>query len=146
MNFLFLPHFLIRRLSRNDGEAVHMNALLSVLLTAIALESVGSSGVANIVDLLPHFCLFEEVLGIHCPGCDMTTALVALLQLNVYRSIQIQPCTAALVITVFVQSVIRGCHLLRCVNFSQANRSVEILDQVFLAVLISFWFVRLISS
>lgn len=139
MNILLFPQSLTLRLSRHEGEAVHINALLSVLLIAIVLASIGSNGVTTIVQRLPHFCLFEEILGIHCPGCDMTTAFVALLHFNIYRSIQIQPCTVALVITIFVQSAIRGSHLLRLVSSSQTNQSVEVLNKLFLTVLIAFW-------
>lgn len=136
----------MHRLSRNEGEAIHINALLSALLIAIVLASIGSNGVTTIVQKIPHFCLFEEVLGIHCPGCDMTAAFVALLHFNIYRSIQIQPCTVALVITIFVQSAIRGGYLLRLVSSSQTNQSVDILNKLFLTVLIAFWGFRLFFS
>ena len=119
---------------------MHINALLSIFLL-IAIFT-WHDGLRFITDL-PHFCLFEYVFGLSCPGCDITAALAVLAHFDVSRALLIQPCGVALAVTVFIQSVIRGAYLLRLVSIQQTTQGVGVLNRVFLALLLSFWIFRL---
>jgi len=40
---------------------------------------------------LPHFCVFEETIGLHCPFCGLTLAFETLIQGDIKKAIIINP-------------------------------------------------------
>lgn len=139
MQIALIPHRLMQHLYQSDRDAVHINVLFScILLVAIFSWPSGLGFITS----LPHFCLFEYLFGLPCPGCDITAALAALAHLEIQRSLLIQPCGVVLVSTVFIQSTIRGAYLLRLINFQRTDQIVSALNLAFITLLITFWVFR----
>ena len=132
----------MRRFCRSESDAIHINVLFSFALIVALFSWFGG---LKFVTSLPHFCIFEYVLGFPCPGCDITAALLALAHFDINRSIFIQPCGIGLASTVFIQSTIRGAYLLRVIKIQTANEAVSALNITFTASLIIFWIIRIIN-
>lgn len=143
MHIALVPPSLIRRFCRSESDAIHINVLFSCTLLVAFFSWLGG---LRFITSLPHFCLFEHAVGIPCPGCDITSALLALARFDIYRSVSIQPCGLALVSTVFIQSATRGAYLLRLINFKQTNQIVSVLSIAFTALLMFFWIFRLFNK
>jgi len=143
MHIALVPPSLIRKLCQSESDAIHINVLFSCALLVSIFSWLGGLRFAT---SLPHFCLFEHALGIPCPGCDITAALLALAHLDINRSISTQPCGVALASTVFIQSTIRGAYLLRLINIQRTNQGVNALSTAFTALLMTFWIFRVFNQ
>ncbi len=143
MPIALIPQIVIRKITRSQDEAQHINVLASFFMVAglfLCLDGL------KLITSLPHFCLFEYATGVPCPGCDVTSALVALAQFHLYRSVVIQPCGLLLALTVLMQAIISAACLSRFVGVEQGNRGIQNLDGMFLVVLFLVWFFRFFNQ
>lgn len=81
-----------------DGRRRHLNYCLSAITLAIALPYLR---------LIPHVCLFQWLLGIPCPGCGITSALVAVCKLDFHTAAQINVAALPLALLLSFQVFIR---------------------------------------
>lgn len=143
MDILLIPQSLLGRLRLSPGDARHLNGLLSLaLLVAVFI----TPAVFHYVVATPHFCLFEHFLDIPCPGCDITTALAALMQANVHRSFTIQPCALLLVMALFLQTSVRIAYFSRLLGFRMSNQLISYFELIFVVCLMYFWLFRLSNN
>lgn len=140
MQITLIPTSAFKRYGPFGIDARHVNVLVSG--TILILLFSWHDGLRYITGL-PHICLFEYVLGIPCPGCDITAALVKLAGLDVYGSLLTQPCAVVLVVTFFGQLIVSAAHVSQHLDLNAANKSARALGNVFVSVLLLFWFYRL---
>jgi hypothetical protein len=84
---------------------------------------------------IPHFCLFERVTGLACPGCGVTGALLQLARGNATVAWQSHP--GAVLLPFYLLSTLLLNHLK--LSGSQRHAVIWILDYGFLACLTVFW-------
>jgi hypothetical protein len=89
MEIAIIPRFIIRKIFQDDLKQIHANILLSSLLVIIALliAPIYSANIAS----MPHFCLFEKVLHIPCPGCGITRSLFSVVRGNLFLAWHYNP-------------------------------------------------------
>lgn len=84
---------------------------------------------------IPHFCLFEYVTGIDCPGCGATAALLQLANGNPAGAWQTHPVAVLLPFYLVLSAVLN--HRTRCGPRGYA--AICLLDYGFLASLAVSW-------
>ena len=143
LDVTLLPSRLLRRLPIGRGAEHHVNVLLSLALIGVVF---GNGWALGLVESLPHRCLSEFLLGIPCPGCDMTGSLSLIAHGSLASSLRLQPCGLLLVSVVAFQSATRIALLLRWVREDAGTRFIRSLGNAFVVVLLAWWFHRLVGN
>lgn len=55
---------------------------------------------------IPHICLVEELLGVHCPGCGLTRAMELLVFGNWMEAMQVNILALPLVVFILVRTIV----------------------------------------
>ncbi len=69
MEITFIPRWVLAYFFADEERRFHFNCAFSALLIAAAIP---------LLNIIPHICLAQALLGIPCPGCGITHALAAL--------------------------------------------------------------------
>jgi hypothetical protein len=100
MEFYFCPEWFFGWLGRHGfadpRSRVHAGYLVSNL-TVLAL--------VPLIRTFPHFCLMQTLLGIPCPGCGITHALLLAFALHFRESLAANPAGLAIAATIGFQLV-----------------------------------------
>lgn len=106
--------------------------VLAVLCAALLLPQL-------LVQLaaIPHFCLFEYVSGLDCPGCGVTTALLQLAKGDLAGAWETHPVAVLLPFYLFFSAVLTH----RSPLGPQRYAAMRILDYGFLSSLAVFWII-----
>jgi hypothetical protein len=139
-----LPWPALARRLRPDPDAAH-HAKVLVGSCAVAAVFLHAS-LLRAVTSLPHFCLFERLLGIPCPGCGMTGSLASLANGDLASSLALHPVGVGLVLAVAVQSLARAARLLRWAPAGAPERLIRTLNGGILVALLAVWAQRLLSN
>lgn len=143
LDVALLPRRLFKRLPLGHGAAHHVNVLLSVaLITLIFL----SERAFRFVESLPHWCLVEGLLGVPCPGCNISGSLSLIAHGAFASSLRLHPCGVLLVGVVAVQSAARVAVLLRLAPECSANGLIKTLGESFILALLLCWLFRLVGN
>jgi hypothetical protein len=73
MEIEIIPRWLIKQLASNYTIQHELNILLSNILVVL-LFLVLKDKVLDLMNIVPHFCLFDRMFGIECPVCGTTRA------------------------------------------------------------------------
>src|SRR5262244_3123304 len=121
MQIALFPEWMLAWVFASPERRRWLNLLFSgivvILITALALDRVES---------LPHFCLFQRVLGIPCPGCGILHSLNASFHGDFRRAWAANPAGLVLAPMLLFQVSNSGLML---AGFS-AKRSFEMTDDV----------------
>jgi hypothetical protein len=114
-----------------DASLLHWG-VLAVLCAALLLPQL-------LVQLaaIPHFCLFEYVSGLDCPGCGVTTALLQLAKGDPAAAWETHPVAVLLPFYLFFSAVLTH----RSPLGPQRYAAMRILDYGFLSSLAVFWII-----
>ena len=102
MNLCILPERLVSFFVRDSAKRASWNVLLSSVLALLAVPFVAR--LTMLLEVVPHFCLLDELFGVRCPGCGITRSIVALSQGHLEASFNFNPAGIALVIGTLVQA------------------------------------------
>jgi hypothetical protein len=76
MEIAIIPHFIIRKLFSEEINQIHANVLLTNILIIVLL--VFWHNYNAYLSSIPHFCIFQKILNIPCPGCGIIRSLFAI--------------------------------------------------------------------
>jgi len=132
MEIAIVPSFIINRLTHNDMQRIHLNILLSSVLILLFFIHTGHS--IGFLNELPHFCLFQKIFGIPCPGCGITRSLIAISELDIATSWQYNPagCFISLFIIIqiplrFIAMTFKNIEIIIC-SFSKYNGNCVVIS------------------
>ena len=85
MEIAILPKWLVKYISSDSSYQYEANILISNVLIIIVFALFGGL-LLDMVNILPHFCLFEKITGIQCPVCGITRAFCELSKGNIVQA------------------------------------------------------------
>lgn len=137
MQIALFPEWLFTWAFVPQEQASRLNLLFSgivvIVVAALALDRLES---------LPHFCLFQRVLGIPCPGCGILHSLNASFHGDLRRAWTANPAGLVLAVTLLFQVCSSGLMLAGL----SAKRSFEmaegVLVRAFICIALAVWIYR----
>jgi len=105
MEIAIIPKFIIDKLTLDNENKIHLNILFSSFFILIFFVFIGHF--VAVLNKLPHFCLFQKIFGIPCPGCGMIRSFIAFSQLDIVSSWEYNPVGIFIVLFVFIQIPLR---------------------------------------
>jgi hypothetical protein len=144
---LVLVHVSLFRLRECDFEDAFAKSQLNMLLigglaAVFALFTPAIQWIAS----LPHFCVFEQLLKIPCPGCDITLATLTLLDGNFRRSLDIHPGATLISLVVGAMAMAKTLFLSKFISMLQMSSINEGGQRTLLVGLLALWLHRLVSN
>ena len=121
--------------SREQARRLNLlcSGMVVIIVVALAL---------NRLESLPHFCLFQRVLGIPCPGCGILHSLNASFHGDFRRAWTANPAGLMLAVTLLFQICGSGLILAGL----SVKRSFEMIDgalvRVFMCIALAVWIYR----
>jgi hypothetical protein len=86
MEISIIPRWLISRFSKDYWRQNDINLLISNFCIVLFFLLFRNS-ILEILNLLPHFCLFDKLIGVECPVCGTTRAFCAMANGNLRNAI-----------------------------------------------------------
>jgi hypothetical protein len=134
MQIALLPEWLFRwtTISRERARSLNLlcSSVLIILSTAFALGRIEG---------LPHFCLFQKLLGIPCPGCGILHSLNASFRGDFHAAWRANPAGLVLAVALLFQA----CSSVLLLAGIAAERGVEWLEggavKSFICVAMAVW-------
>lgn len=124
----------MERLGFTGQGRVHASFLFSNLLVLLLTPFAA---------LVPHVCLFQHFLGIPCPGCGITTAVLGLLQLRFNLSWLANPAGVLVAAVILFQVLARPVALLKPDAGPDIGQCSRHISSLALAGLLMVWITRL---
>lgn len=143
MQLFLVPDRLMRKVVHSENDAVHLNGVISTLAVLFA---VSFSPIVTLVAKFPHVCLLEYLFDIPCPGCGITSALLAISKLEVAKSISLHPCGILIPLVLVFHLVVRSLCLAGCLPNLTANALVKYSGNGLVGALFCFWMIRLLIT
>ena len=142
MEIAIIPRFIINRLHNGDMERIHINVMLTSVLIMLVLFFWEAG---TFLSSIPHFCLFERLLNIPCPGCGVTGSFLALGRFDLASAWGSNPAGVLLFFYLFLQIPLRIVAL----KFRTIQTYVFVISKIggyiVLTALILVWIFRLIA-
>lgn len=106
MEIAIIPKWLIKLLNPKDDIQYQLNILLSnIMIFLLFLLLKGK--VIEIMNSIPHFCLFDKVIGFQCPVCGTTRALCEISYGNFKNAYKLNISSFFVLIFFFLQIPLR---------------------------------------
>ena len=138
MNVAVLPTWIIALFTKNNARKTHLNILFSTVIIFCTF---------NIIRLLPHFCLFDFLFHIPCPGCGILTSIYALSQLEWKFSFISNPVGIPLVVFYILQLPLRSIALIDPDKFGvKVTNFLNIYSRGIVTSLLLVWIINLFGG
>ena len=137
MEVALIPQFILRKLSHDADRRTHLNILISTLLILL---------LANFIRHIPHFCLFEMVLKIPCPGCGIMTSIRRILVMDFTGSLHANPIGVLIVLFYGLQIPLQIYAIVKPVYRRNIIRISHVFSYFILTGLLLFWIIKLING
>ena len=85
MEISIIPRWLMNYLSKDYLTQYQMNILISNILV-ITIFVLFRNSLLNFLSYIPHFCLFDKLIGIECPVCGTTRAFCEIAKGNLRQA------------------------------------------------------------
>jgi len=141
MNICLYPNFLIKKLSNNFDKQINLNILFSNLSILIFLIFI--SKINNFLSYIPHFCLFQTLFDIPCPGCGIIRSIICILNFDFLKSISYNPLGILIIITILFQINFRLISLINNKFNYFTFKLFYILEKVIIINMILCWIYKI---
>ena len=136
MEFSFIPKYILNKVTNDDALKIHYNILFSNILIIIFIFGGGIS----VINMISHFCLMDYILGLPCPGCEITMGIV---ELKTMKNISLAPLLIFIIIIIQIP--------IRVIAIFNNNYSISIikiskyLSNIVIFVLFYSYFIKIIN-
>ncbi|MGL5914195.1 MAG: DUF2752 domain-containing protein [Bacteroidales bacterium] len=141
MEISIIPNFLIKRISNNDINQINWNILISTILILFSLLFVR----LNLINSIPHFCLFQKLTQFPCPACGISRSILHLYDLKIIDSLKFNPNGLLISTTFILQIPMRIIALINRDYFSVIEKISRIITRLTISTLLTHWFYLIIN-
>ena len=93
----------------------------------------------QILYAIPHFCLFQQLLSINCPGCGMLRSFHALASLDITSAIKYNPLSIVIILFIMGEIVIRVASLNKLIEPAKTFLYSYNSNKIFTCLLLMNW-------
>ncbi len=141
MEIAIIPRFIIRKFCSDQANQIHANVLLTSMLVIIVLAFWHNHYVY--LSSIPHFCVFQGILNIPCPGCGITRSIFAIAEGNIISAWKSNPAGLFLFFYFIAQIPLRIIALTFHTLQGQISQMSRLGSKIVISVLFLVWIVRL---
>jgi hypothetical protein len=141
MNISFIPKFFLNYFSSKYAIQNEINILLSHIILILVFILLKNQ-VIEVVDKIPHFCLFNRIVGIDCPFCGITRGFCEISTGNFSAAKKLNPFSLVIGFYICLQIPLRTFILLN----SSVKKPIELfftfLQWSMLISIFFWWFLK----
>ena len=138
MNVTIIPYKIISLFTSDNERKMHLNALFSTIIIIFTF---------NILRTLPHFCFFQMVFNIPCPGCGILTSVYSITKFEFVESFIYHPVGFILVIFYLSQIPLRLIALIEPIKLGNKIKNfLNIYSTCIITSLMLVWIIKLFGG
>lgn len=142
MEISFIPKWVLKYFSDEYLRQTDINILLSNILV-IATFFLFKNTVIDALNLLPHFCLFDKLLGVECPFCGTTRAFCELSKGNINNAINLNFPSLFVASFFILQIPFRVITLIKGSLKTKIDLLSKYLSVIILFIIVASWIIKL---
>lgn len=142
MEIAFIPSWLLAKLSFDFNKKYHYNILISNLLLIVFFFFFGNK-LIGILDFIPHFCIFDKLIGKPCPFCGTTRAFCEISKGSLIEAWSYNKVSLLVALFFIIQIPLRIFALVNLDSTKTVNKISKIMSYSLLALLIIQWIVNI---
>lgn len=97
----------------------------------------------DFLNMLPHFCLFDKLIGIECPVCGTTRAFCELSNGNFNKALSFNISSLFVAFFIGMQIPLRSIAIIKKKTRNKVNILSKYLGYMILIIILTNWFIRL---
>ncbi len=141
MEIAIIPRFIINKFIHDEISKIHANVLITSILIIFLLLLLNNHHVY--LSSIPHFCLFQKILNIPCPGCGVTRSLLSMSNWNLSLAWQFNPAGVFLLFYIIAQVPLRIIALKFYTTQMCISQISRLSSNTIIIVLFFVWILRL---
>jgi hypothetical protein len=142
MEVSFIPRWLIRFISNDFLRQNDINILISNLLI-ILLFVLFQDSLIDFLNILPHFCLFDKLIGVECPVCGITRAFCEMSKGNLVNAYNFNLASLSVAFYFAFQIPLRLFSLIMYDYHKSVNKISKYMGVFVLLTIITGWFIKM---
>lgn len=142
MEIAFIPKWLIKLFASEYKIQHELNILISNTLI-ILLFLILKSNLIYLLNLIPHFCLFDKIIGVECPVCGTTRAFCEISNGNFKNAYTLNLSSLFVVLYFVFQIPLRITTLIKNKFIYKVNKISKIMSFFVLVIIIVNWLINL---
>ncbi len=143
MDIAFIPSWLIKIFAKNYTIQHELNILVSNIIVLLTFFLFGRN-VIEFINLIPHFCLFDKLVGIECPVCGITRAFCEISKGNYVNAYYLNLSSFFVYIYFISQIIFRIITLMRNHLIKKINILSKIIGRILIGIISINWIIRLL--
>ena len=141
MEIAFLPQSFLIRLSDDARTRLMLNYAMSGTLIILVCAMFGN---APVFGEIPHVCLMQWLLSVPCPGCGITTSLLAVAHQHVGVAWRANPAGPVLSLHLVLQAILGTVGTFSSRRQQAALVMLRTSSRVALAIVLFVWVFRIL--
>ncbi len=142
MEISIIPRWLISRFSKDYLRQNDLSILISNVCI-ILIFFLFQKSVVEVLNSIPHFCLFDKLTGVECPVCGTTRAFCELADGNIKHAFRLNLSSVFVAAFFIFQIPLRLFSLYRNESIQKINLISKCVGNVVLIVIVVSWLVKM---
>jgi hypothetical protein len=138
MEISILPKWLIKKLSKDIVIQNELNILISSLFIFF-IFLILKQNVIELLNYVPHFCLFKKIVNIDCPFCGTTRAFCELANCNYKQALKLNFSSLFIALFLLFQIPLRIVGLCNKLSIEKINLISNYSGKVVFFIIIINW-------
>ena len=142
MEISIIPKWILKYLSSDYYQQYDISILISNLLI-IFVFIFSKNSIIDILNSIPHFCLFDKLIGIECPVCGITRSFCEFSNGNFDIAFNLNSSSLYVALFFMLQVPLRIISLVRKNMRNRVNFISKYLGNTVLIVVLINWVIKL---